>query len=133
VKRLILSLLGLVLGFAATTLVALEGKDVVVVRTRDENGAWRETRTWIAEEDGVAYIEIANPERAFYKDIQRNAEVEVKRGDRTETHRAVVMKQPDGHQLIRRLLRQRYGWADIWIGLIADTSESLGLRLEPVA
>ncbi len=130
-KRLVLSVLGLALVFAAITLLALEGKEVVVVRTHAEDGGWRETRTWVAEDDGAAYIEIANPQRPFYLDIQRNPEIELKRGGRIESHRVVVLKQPDGHLLIRRLLRQRYGWADVWIGMIADTSESLALRLEP--
>ena len=130
-KFAVLTLLALALGFAVITLIALEGKEVVVVRTHNEDGGWRETRTWIAENEGAAIIEVANPERPFYLDIQRNPQIELRRAGRIEPHRAIVMKQPDGHTLIRRLLRERYGWADVWIGLIADTTQSLALRLEP--
>lgn len=115
--------------FGVVTWVALEANEVVIVRSVDENGGWRETRTWIAEHDGHAYIEVANPQRPLYLDIQRNPEIELRRGGRIEKHRVLVLKQPEGHELIRRLLRQRYGWADVWIGFIADTSESLALQL----
>ena len=30
---------------------------------------------------------------------------------------------------VRRLLAAKYGWKDRWIGMLADTSESLGLRI----
>jgi hypothetical protein len=28
-------------------------------------------------------------------------------------------------------LRRKYGWADVWIGMLTDTSESIAIRLEP--
>jgi hypothetical protein len=43
--------------------------------------------------------------------------------------RAAVVDNPDGHRRIRALLAARYGWADRWIGLLANTSGSLALRL----
>ena len=76
----------------ATTLVALEGREVVVLETIDGAGVARATRTWVADDDGYAWIEAANPERPF-------------------------------------LLARRYGWADRWIGLLADTSGSVAVRL----
>ncbi len=38
-----------------------------------------------------------------------------------------------GHRLIRSLLREKYGWADVWVGLIQDTSQSIAVRLLPEA
>jgi len=104
---------------------------VVVVHTTDADGHPRTTRTWIADYDGAAWIEAANPEREFYRSIVANPEIEVERHGARRRYRAVPLPNPDGHRLIRRLLAQTYGVADWWIGLLADTSRSLAIRLEP--
>ena len=116
--------------FVTVTLVALEGQEVAVVRTRDGRGGMRETRTWVADHDGHAWIESANPERPFYVHILANPEVEVVRGGRVLHFRAVPLPPEEGHALIRRLLAEKYGWADVWIGLLADTSASTAIRLD---
>ena len=64
------AVLSLALVFAAVTLLALEGREVVVLRTFDAHGQARETRTWIADADGYAWIEAANPQRPFLLQIE---------------------------------------------------------------
>jgi hypothetical protein len=122
--------LGAVVAFGVVTLVALEGRQVVVVETRDASGTLRRTRAWIADEDGASWIEAANPDRPFLHDVERDATVTLERGGQRRECRAAVAPNPGGHQRIRRLLSARYGWADRWIGLVADTSASLAIRLE---
>jgi hypothetical protein len=131
VKSLLLASVGVIVLFTLITLVALEGFEVVVVRTRDVRGGTRTTRTWVADYDGFAWIEAANPEREFYQHILLKPDIAVVRHGETRRYHAVPMPNPDGHQLIRRLLAEKYGFADCWIGLIADTSRSLAIRLEP--
>jgi hypothetical protein len=117
--------------FGLITLVALEGQEVVVLRTSDGRGHTRETRTWVADHAGLVWIEAANPEREFYHHILENPDVELQRRAEVRRYHAVSVATPDGHALIRRLLVEKYGWADRWIGLIADTSQSIAIRLEP--
>jgi hypothetical protein len=131
VKRLGIAAAITVCLFGLVTLAALEGPEVVVVHTRDPSGAAHTTRTWIADHDGFAWIEAANPEREFYRDIGANPDVEVERQGMARRFHAVPLANPVGHQLIRRLLAEKYGFADCWIGLLADTSRSLAVRLEP--
>lgn len=116
--------------FAVVTLAALEGGEVVVLRTFDERRAARETRTWVADEEGAALIEAANPERPFLLNIRKNPEIEMQRAGAVHRCHAVPLPNPDGHQRIRRLLAGKYGWADRWIGLLTDTTGSLAIRLE---
>lgn len=130
-KRLLLVGLGAMLAFAAATLLALEGREVVVLRTFDRHGQVRETRIWIADDQEASYIEAANSDRPFLDDIAVNPVVEIQRHGTTQRRTATVLEQPTGHELIRRLLRERYGWADWWVGLLTDTSRSFGIRLEP--
>jgi hypothetical protein len=127
---LLAAVLGIALGFAAVTLGALEGREVVVLRTFDVHGRARETRTWIADEDGSAWIEAANPERPFLLQIRTNPEVELRRSGTVHRCHAVAVPNPNGHRRIRRLLAAKYGWADRWVGWLTDTSGSLAVRLE---
>ena len=115
------------------TLYALEGHEVVVLRTSDERGGTRETRVWIADEGGHAWIEAATPERAFYRDLLARPEAELRRGDTSARVHAVPVPGPDAHARIRALLRAKYGVADWWVGLLQDTSRSVAVRIAPVS
>ena len=97
----------------------------------DGRGHTRETRTWVADHAGLVWIEAANPEREFYRHILENPDVELKRRAQVRRYHATSVATPEGHALIRRLLVEKYGWADRWIGLIANTSRSIAIRLEP--
>jgi hypothetical protein len=129
-RRALLVVLTLVVTFAVVTLVALEGREVVVVRTRDANGTEHATRTWIADADGAAWVEAANPERPFLHDLEREPTLVLDRHGTPLDCRASIVPNPDGHARIRRLLAEKYGWADCWIALVADTERSLAVRLD---
>jgi hypothetical protein len=122
-----------VLVFGALTWAALEMQEVVVIRTDSADGTIRETRIWIADEDGFWWLEAASAESPWYQDVLVNPSVEIVRGGRTVRARVVPEPGEDGHRKIRRLFRQKYGLADVWIGLIQDGSGSILIRAEPVA
>jgi hypothetical protein len=117
--------------FGAVTLTALEGGEVVQLRTLAPDGSVRTTRTWVADDAGATWIEAANPERPFLLDLQARPDVSLVRGGVVQRLRAVAMPGEASHRRIRALLRARYGWADAWIGLLTDTSRSVAVRLEP--
>lgn len=119
----------LLLTFGAVTLVALEGGEVVVLTTRGEDGD-RTTRTWVAPADGALWIEAAHEGRPFLRDLRRDPAAVLHHDGRSRTCRATVLPPPEGHERIRALLRQRYGWRDRWVGLLADTSDSRAIRLD---
>jgi hypothetical protein len=136
VKRVALvggTLLLLALAFAAITLYALEGREVVVLRTRAADGAVRETRTWVADDAGAAWIEAAFAERPFFQQLLAHPDVELDRAGSVRRYRAEPVPNPEGHVRIRALLAEKYGWADWWVGLLTDTSGSLAVRLEPTS
>jgi hypothetical protein len=114
---------------AAVTVAALEGREVVVLRTFDGAGAPRDTRTWIADENGAAWIEAANPTRPFLRQLTASPAVELVRAGSVHRCQATAVANPEGHRRIRHLLAAKYGWADCWIGLLTDTSESVAVRL----
>jgi hypothetical protein len=128
-RRALVTLVAGVLGFAAVTLVALEGREVVVVETTGGDGAMHRTRTWVADDADGTWIEAANPERPFVADLGRSTTLVLERGGVRRSCRAEVVPNPAGHERVRRLLRDRYGWADCWIGMVADTHASLAVRV----
>ena len=132
-RRIGAAVLALLVAFLAVTLLALEGREVVVVRSFAPDGTVTETRTWVADEDGFVWIEAANPRRRFYRDVVATGKVELRRGGRVARYDVAVMPNPQGHRHIRRLLAEKYGLADWWIGWLADTSPSLEIRLQPRA
>jgi hypothetical protein len=117
--------------FAAVTLLAVEGVEVVQLRTTAPDGRVRTTRTWVADAGGAMWIESATPERPFLQDVLARPDVELVRGGRVLGLRATVVPGDDGHRTIRDLLRAKYGWADRWVGLLTDTSRSVAVRLDP--
>ncbi len=116
---------------AGITLIATEGPEVVVLSTRAPDGTMRRTRVWVAEADGAAWVEAANPERAFYSDIRRNPLVMMERDGQSRPYLAKTFGGPEGNQRIRTLLREKYGWADWWLQQMVDTSRSIAVRLDP--
>ncbi len=128
-RRALVAAVAIVVALAATTLVALEGREVVVLETADAHGAPRRTRTWIADDAGALWVEAAGPKRPFLEDVRRTPTLVLERYGTRRRCTADVQPNPDGHERIRRLLAERYGWADCWIGLVADTSHSLAIRL----
>jgi hypothetical protein len=132
VRRIALLLLALAAAFGAVTWYALEGQEVVVLRTRAPDGGFQETRVWIADADGFSFIEAATPDRPWYQSVRMYPEVEVVRAGQARRYRAVPEPGSVGKARIRSLLRAKYGWADWWVGLIQDTSDSILVRLEPL-
>ena len=122
---------GVAVTAVVTTGIALESGEVAVLYTRTADGSWRATRVWVADDDGRPLIEAASPDRPFHRDIERDPNVELERDGARRPLRATVLAQPDGHRRIRAALRAKYGWKDWWIGWLADTSESLAIRLGP--
>lgn len=131
IRNVVIGAAVLAVAFGATTLVALEGKDVAVLHTRDDTGGARRTRVWVAESDGALWVEAATPERGFYRDLLLRPELDVEHGGRAQ--RMIARPEPGdaGHERIRTMLRDKYGWADRWVALLQDTSRSVAVRLDP--
>jgi len=132
-RRISAALLAVALAAGIITYFAVEGHDVVVLRTQPAGAPARRTRIWIAEDGGVPWIEAANPERAFYADLLEDPNVAIERATgEVEAYRATPFPDAAGHRKIRDLLQRKYGWADRWVGMLVDTSRSVAIRLDPV-
>lgn len=117
---------------AGITWYALEGRDVATLRTAREADAVRETHVWVVEEGDSMWVEAATPERAWLLDIEANPFVQIERAGETRRFRAAAAPGPEARDRLRTALREKYGWADAWVGLFQDTSQAVAVRLDPL-
>jgi hypothetical protein len=113
----------------ALQFVAGEVGEVVVVTTRDSNGAPVETRLWVVEHEGQRWIRSGGGEVAgWYQLMLANPEVEMQRGDTRYFHLAVPV--PEKKQIVNDLMNAKYGWADDYIGLMFGRDDAIAIRLD---
>jgi hypothetical protein len=132
-RRVILGM-SIVLGLAACVVLAhlafIEiGREVVTLRTPLPDGAWKETRLWIVDDGGSAWLHSAGAD--WIERFEGDPVVEVRRGDLTLRYTAHAVPGP--HPRIHELLREKYGLADRWVRLIApDDEDTVAVRLDPL-
>ena len=132
--RLVVRLIGvlLLLGvvFLGAVMSASElGGEVVVLRTYQEDGLARTTSLWIVEDRGQLWLRAGQPGSAWLARLQVNPDVELERGGRVTSYRAVPM--PLQRDRINQLMAEKYGWADRLIDLTRDGSVAVPVRLDP--
>lgn len=119
-------------GFVGLTYAALEWDGVAVITTTQEGGTSRQTHIWFVEHDGDLSVEAGTPENPWFQDVLENPVVQVVTADMTGTFTALPQPNPEGHQTIRTLLREKYGLRDWWVGILFNTSQSVHVTLTPL-
>ena len=131
VKRVLSAIAALVVAFGATTWWALESRGVAVIETHTPEGELRSTHVWYAESQGELWLEAGTPANPWFQDVQRNPAITFRVDGRVSRYTARTVEGSAAHSRIRSLLRARYGFRDVWVGLITDTSRSVAVRLIP--
>lgn len=105
------------------------GREVVTLRTPRPDGSWQETRLWVVDHDGAAWLHSAGP--AWVERFEQSPVVELERAGRIRRYSAQPVPGP--HGTIDRLLREKYGMADRWVRFLAPCDESvIPVRLDPI-
>lgn len=132
-KSVVSLLVLIVLSLLTTTWVALEQDGVLVVETHSIDGDLRATHIWFVENEGKIYLEGGNPNNPWVKDLESLDVIRIAGEGRDGEYRFTVNESPSHHDLIRNLMRRKYGWRDWWVDLLFDTSESSLIELEPIS
>ena len=130
-RRALLVGVPLLLAFVGVTGWALESGGVAVVETRQLDGSTRSTHVWYGTNQGELWLEAGAPENSWFEDIQTSPRVVLRIEGKPGVYLAEPIRNPSGHDQIRRLLREKYGLRDWWVALIFDTSRSVAVRLLP--
>jgi hypothetical protein len=132
-RRLVLVLLAL-LGLGAAYVLGhwalIEvGREVITLRTQDEDGGWHQSRLWIVDDGGFAWLH--GGDSHWMRNLEARPIVEVERAGATARYRAHVVAGP--HPRLDELLRAKYGVADRWVRFVGPDGESTrAVRLEPL-
>ena len=134
-RRILVVVAGVVLAavlFVLSIFLASElGSELVTLGTVGADGATAETRLWIVDDGGSAWLRAGVSESGWLQRIEANPAVVVERGGTTVSYRAVPVPDPARRDRIHRLMREKYGWADRWISIIRDGGASVPVRLDP--
>jgi hypothetical protein len=106
------------------------GREVIVLRTQNEDGSWLETRLWIVDDGGVSWLH-GDARSRWERNLAARPVVEVTRAG--ETHRYRATQVPGPHPKLHDLLRAKYGIADVWVRFVGGDRESATpVRLERI-
>jgi len=113
--------------YALAHLALIEvGREVVVVHEPTPTGVLHRARLWIVDDGRYSWIHPGNANaRWWIRHIDTNPIVEIERGG--ETRRYLALPDPEAHARVHRLLREKYGVADIWVRFLAGTDTQSGL------
>ena len=118
----------LTIGFVGIQMMASEGGEVVVLTTVDEAGDEHTTRLWVVEHDGHAWLRAGLPDAGWFLRLQANPAVRVKRNGVETAYTAVP--SPEQRDTINKLMLDKYGWSERYIGAMMSREASVPIRLE---
>ena len=125
-------LAALVLGLAIFYVVLAESAEVVVLETRDAAGDTHETRLWVVDHEGAAWLRTGDPTSPWLGRLRANPEVAVTRAGERRAYRATPVEDPVTRERINALVLEKYGWRESALrafGMGPDGTTPI--RLEP--
>lgn len=129
VVRVFVALLVVALLVGGLEMIAAESGEVVVLRTADAGGAAKETRLWVVEDGSHVWLRSGSEAAGWYQQLVARPEVEVQRGE--ETLRVRAVPEVGARTRINGLMREKYGWADAYIGILFGRDDAIPIRLDP--
>ena len=108
-------------------IIASESGEVVVITTQDATGVASETRLWVVDHDGSAWLRSGSAQSGWYQRLIVNPQINVQRGDASFI--AVAEPIVDAQDTINDLMNDKYGWADDYIGTLYGRGGAVPIRL----
>ena len=111
--------------------IASETGEVVVLTTQDQTTSEPiTTRLWVVDHDGAMWLRGDIQSGWSQRALAQPAPVQLERDNVSYT--LSVAAQPAQVELVNQLMRQKYGWRDQLISLMAPREDSVALRLSAV-
>ena len=131
-KTLAICALLAVLGLLALQWAASETTgEVVVLQSTDAAGDTHETRLWIVDSGGEAWLRAGQERAGWYQQIKTNPAVSMTRAGETRNYTAIPT--PAATDTVNGLMRAKYGWGETVISKLFDRANSVAVRLAPAS
>ena len=125
-------LAAVVLALAVFYGVLVESGEVVALETRDASGAVHETRLWVVDHAGFAWLRTGKAQAPWLARLRANPEVVLTRGGERRAYRAVPVDDVATREAINALELQKYGWRESMLRVAGlDPAGATPIRLEP--
>ena len=130
-KRIALVLVAVVVGLAGLYIAMAERVEVVVLHSHGADGD-HETRLWIVDDAGAAWLRTGATNATWLPRIRRNTEVRVERGGAAHDYTAVVLEDPATVARINQLSLEKYGWSEEMLrSMGSEPGGQVAIRLDP--
>jgi len=131
-KRVILGSLVLLALLGVAYYGLAESGEVVVLETHDSTGAVHETRVWVVDHDGFAWLRTGDRTAPWLVRLREKPEVAVTRAGVRREYRAVPGDDPAMRDRINALVLEKYGLAEQALRvLMLKPDGATPIRLEP--
>jgi hypothetical protein len=129
--RILAGLLVVLLLLAGGYFVMAESGEVVVLETHDASGVYQ-TRVWVVDDGGYAWLRTGNPESPWLTRLRANPEVAVTRAGERRDYLAIPVADAATRDRINQLTLEKYGAAErILRAVMMDPAGATPIRLEP--
>lgn len=105
-------LLGLGIFWAAWYVGTEATRDVAVLEVSDIENSDRFVTLWAVEDGGWIWLRAARPDRKWLDWIRSQPEVKLELDGETLRYTAAILDQPEAHERVDELMREKYPWAD---------------------
>jgi hypothetical protein len=127
-------LVAVLLALGVFYLVLVESAEVVVLETRDASGSSQQTRLWVVDHEGFAWLRTGNVEAPWLLRLRAQPEVLVTREGVQQPYRAVPVEEQATRERINALVLQKYGWRESTLRAFGmDPAGAIPMRLEPAS
>ena len=127
------AVVGLALLLGLAQLAASESGEVLVLETLDLERQPHETRIWVVEDAGAVWVR-GGPGSGWMQRLLESPEVRAERAGHRAAFRAVPDRDPATRDRVNALMREKYGFADLFIAVTlgdSDREGALPIRLDP--
>ena len=128
-------LLALGVAYALAHLALIEvGREVVVLHKWTPGGAVHRTRLWIVDDGPCSWLHHGHADSPWIGRLESDPIITIERGGQTRRYHAA--RDPESHERVHQLLREKYGIADWWVRFVTGGTErcrAVPVRLEPSA
>ena len=125
--RTLLVLLGIALLWWAVEMIASETGEVVVLTITAPDGSAGETRLWVVDHDGSAWLRAGHAGSGWYQELVAAPTVTVERGGNVQ--RFLAATEMDALATINEEMRRKYGWRDAYISFFFPRDNAVPIRL----
>ncbi len=92
----------------------------------------RRTRIWFVQNNEQPILEARHPENPWVPDIEKQPRVHIEGKSTNGLYQLHMGRDSSNHDKVRSLMRKKYGWRDIWVGVLFDTSKSALIVAKPI-